>query len=183
MHIGKMKLRAWLGALSLVLVTGAQAQVQDLGTAIQGKYTLVSSTTTPDSAWKFTKARLEISRLDKRHIQIAMACDWWDAPTAQCDAWWAVQVRDGGLYLHDLNTEETRLRFDPSAHTITITSGTAGKVGSVRTDVFELDPAPEYDKALIRRMKRAHWAGRQLWSPASPIKLAFPHAISVGAAK
>ncbi len=183
MHVGKMKLWAWLGALSLVVMAGAQAQVQDPGTAIQGKYTLVSSTTTPDSAWKFTKARLEVSRLDKRHIQIAMACDWWDAPTAQCNRWWAVQVRDGRLYLQDLNTEETRLRFDPSAHTITITSGEAGNVGSVRTDLFELDPTPEYDRALIRRMKRAHLAGREIRSPASPIKLTFPHAIIVGAAK
>lgn len=166
MQIGKMKLCAWLGALSIVLMAGARAQALDPGTAMEGKYTLVSSTAYEfNPMWRFTKARLEVSRVDQRHMLIAMACQWADAPTAMCDEWWLAQIREGSLYLQDLNTESIAVRFDLSTRTITIVNGNAPTGETRRTDVFKRDPTPAFDKAMTRRMKRARWAFKLMWKP------------------
>ncbi|NHZ93760.1 hypothetical protein F2P45_32885 [Massilia sp. CCM 8733] len=110
------------------------------------------------------------------YVLIAMACEWVDAPNGMCNDFWTAEIRDGSLYLQDRNTDSIALRFDPFAHTITVTNGTVGGAGSVRTDVFKLDPSPAYDQALTRRMKRAHWSARGTWSPAIAKKWTYSRA-------
>jgi hypothetical protein len=161
MHIGKSIIGAWFGALSLLAAAAAQAQ--DAGSAMEGQYTLVSSTTRPAGLWKYTKARIEVTRHEQRYLLISMACSWADEPKAACDDWWTAQIRAGGVYLQDRNTDHVSLRFDPSAHTITVTSEAVDAARTVRTDVFQRDQAPTSDKALIRRMKSAYSSADGTW--------------------
>lgn len=130
---------------------------------MEGSYTLVSSTTRPDGLWKFTKARIEVTRHEKRYLLISMACEWADEPKAACDEWWTAQVRAGSVYLQDRNTDNLALRFDPSARTITLTRNGLDPSRTVRTDVFQADPQPADDKTLSRRMKRARSSAEQTW--------------------
>ncbi len=137
------------------MAAGAHAPPTQPLSSMVADYRLISSTTAPDGNWKFTKARLAVSRLDDRHLLIRMACEWEDSPKEACGDWWTAQMRNDGLYLQDTNTESLAMRFDPATRTWTLIRHGYDVAGTVRTDVFGVDEQPDTDPALMRRMKKA----------------------------
>lgn len=140
-------LLAWLG-----LSAGACAQAPR--PAIEGNYSLVSSTTAPVTNWGFSKGRISIKRLDERHLLILLACEWKREPKAVCGEHYFAQWQESGLYIQDMNTDPMRVYADPAAHTLTIVSRGFDAKASVRRDVYQIDEQELVDPALIRRMKR-----------------------------
>jgi hypothetical protein len=123
--------------------------------AIEGEYSLASSTTSPSGTWFFTKGRLSVKKIDERHLLFRFACEWKREPKAACDEWWTVQQRDGSLYVQDVNTDTMSMFFDPSTRTFTMTRQGMDAASTLRTDVFRPDDQAPTDRALIRRMKAA----------------------------
>ncbi|MET3130206.1 hypothetical protein AAKU55_000459 [Oxalobacteraceae bacterium GrIS 1.11] len=164
MKINDLKARAWLGMFSFCLMAAAhgqpgaavaQAATNTSATALEGDYSLASSTTVPAGTWRYTKGRFSVKRLDSRHLLLLFACEWAKSPKEQCSDWWIVQLRDKNLYLQDMNTDDIGMYFDPSTRTLTMTRQGRDAKGSVRTDVFQPDDKALTDQALIRRMKSA----------------------------
>ena len=151
-----MAASALLGAMALAPAARAQP-------ALEGEYRLVSSSTAPVGTWLYTKGRLAITRLDERHLLIRLACEWKRSPASGCDDWWTVQVRGGGLYLQDRNTDNITLQVDSARRTITMQTQAYDAAGTMRTDVFQADAQPTADSALIRRMKRAQSGFEGTW--------------------
>ena len=118
----------------------------------EGQYGLVSSTTEPDSTWRYTKGRIAIKKLDDRHVSILHACEWMKSPKEVCSQRYVAQWRNGEIYLQDRNTWHERMSFDPAARRLTVL--TQGVDGTLRRDVYAATTAPLTDKALVRRMKR-----------------------------
>jgi hypothetical protein len=143
---------AGLALALLVLSAGACAQAQQ--PAIEGNYSLVSSTTAPVTNWGFSKGRISIKRLDDRHLLILLACEWKREPKAVCGEHYFAQWQESGLYIQDMNTDPMRVYADPAAHTLTIISRGFDAKASVRRDVYKIDTQELLDPALIRRMKR-----------------------------
>jgi hypothetical protein len=121
---------------------------------LAGSYSLASSTTTPASSWGYTKARVLIKKLDDKHLQILLSCEWKREPKAVCGDHMFAQWREDGLYLQDMNTFALRMYFDPATRTLTMISRGADAKASVRRDVFVPDASELTDPALVRRMKR-----------------------------
>lgn len=136
-----------LAALSISAAAKALPLAQ-----FEGQYDLVSSTTVPDSTWRFTKGRFAIKKLDERHVSILHACEWKNSPKEVCSERYVAQWRNGEIYLQDRNTSNERMSFDPVARRLTVL--TQGADGTLRRDVYEATRAPLTDKALVRRMKR-----------------------------
>jgi len=147
----KTRIIAQSAAALAALCMSAAAMALPLA-QFEGQYKLVSSTTEPDSNWRFTKGRIAIKRLDARHVSILHACEWKGSPKEVCSERYVAQERQGAFYLQDRNTSHERMAFDPAARRLTVV--THGVDGSVRRDIYEATTAPLTDKALVRRMKR-----------------------------
>lgn len=139
-----------LAALAVCAGAAAQAPVPSLA----GEYDLVSSSTAPVNNWGYTKGRVSIRKLDDQLLLILLACEWKREPKAVCGDWQVAQLRDGGIWLQDMNTFAMRMYFDPARRQLTIISRGFDAKQSVRRDVFAATDAPLTDPALIRRMKR-----------------------------
>ncbi|MDC8760948.1 hypothetical protein [Janthinobacterium fluminis] len=154
-----------LGVCSFCLMAGAHGQQKPLqptsskklaaASAMTADYSLTSSSTAPSGTWRFTKGRLSVKRIDDRHFAILFACEWKKEPKAACSEWWTAQLRDGSLYLQDMNTDNISMHFDPATRAFTINSRGMDADSTLRTDVFHPDTQAIRDKALIRRMKTA----------------------------
>lgn len=138
-------------ALNPCLSAQAETPLQML----EGGYTLESSTTAPAGNWVYTQAYISIHQLDDRHALILLACEWKREPKAACSDYFHAQLRDGGVYMQDMNTDGLRLYFDPASRTLTLISRAADAPASVRRDVFLPTGRLPDDPALSRRLKRA----------------------------
>lgn len=143
-----------MGAALAALTFCLPGTAQVASTALEGTYSLVSSTTAPVSNWGYSKARITIKKLDDRHLQIVLACEWKREPKAVCSEHHFAQWQESGLYIDDLNTDWTRLYFDPATRTLSWISRGADAKASVRRDVYRADDSELTDPALIRRMRR-----------------------------
>jgi hypothetical protein len=139
-----------LASMCLHMPAQAQTSVKDLA----GEYQLLSSTTVPASNWGYAKGRISIRPLDERHVLILIACGWKGVPKEVCGDHMFAQLRDGGFYLQDMNTDLMRLYFDPARRQITVISRAVDAKASVRHDIFGATDAALVDPALVRRVKR-----------------------------
>lgn len=172
MTIINLRASIWLGICSLCLATSTQGEQlphaapqkrQQLtptnksatASAIAGEYGLASSSTSPTGAWLFSKGRLSVKWIDDHHILILFACEWKNEAKAGCGEWWVAQLREGNLYLQDMNTFNINMYFEPATRIFTITTRGADSQSTLRTDVFQVNDTALTDRALIRRMKNA----------------------------
>ncbi len=147
----KTRIIAQCAAALAALCMSAAAMALPLA-QFEGQYNLVSSTTEPDSSWRYTKGRIAIKKLDDRHVSILHACEWMKSPKEVCSQRYVAQWRSGAIYLQDRNTWHERMGFEPAARRLTVL--TQGVDGTLRRDVYEATTAPLTDRALVRRMKR-----------------------------
>ena len=143
-----------IGAALAALTFCLPGTAQVASTALEGNYSLVSSTTAPVSNWGYSKARITIKKLDDRHLLIVLACEWKREPKAVCGEHHFAQWQESGLYIDDMNTDWMRIYFDPATRTLSWVSRGADARESVRRDMYRADDSALTDTALIRRMKR-----------------------------
>jgi hypothetical protein len=144
-----------------VMLTGAAlcvmatASCQPQPSTFVSEYSLVSSTTSPIGSWRFSKGRLSVKQLDRRHYLFVIACEWTALPAAGCYQWWTAQERDGLLYMSSMNSNRS-VRFDPATRRLTLTMDKMDSENTVRIDEFVQEDAPLTDKGLIAAMKEAN---------------------------
>ena len=144
-----------LALATLLFPLSLAASAQAPAVALEGEYSMVSSTTTPASSnWGYTKGHISIRKLDERHLMIAISCEWKREPKAICGEHYFAQWQEGGLFLQDMNTDLLRVYFEPSTRTLTLIARGLDAKGSVRRELYKPATQELTDPALVRRLKR-----------------------------
>lgn len=153
MITARFKAAAALAAASIFTAGAANGAPSPAAAAdaMVGNYRLFSFTVEPTHKnWFFTKGRLQIKRLDQKHLLIQLACEWKGEPKAQCWEWTTARQGSDGIFLVFKGNDAQKMRFDPATRTLTVTMEGGN---ATRTDVYVPDDSPVTDPALLRRFR------------------------------